>query len=176
MEDFYKETEQQREAPSQPQPEVASQMEGWGIDADTENEPTWPMRRRTGEEHEGYSWERPPQQPLGVEVLHSLERPNVTAVYGATVPPSGISGAIRRFAFRYSEGTYAHWLLLVMADRVNMLEGVADDLRHSRMPNVFKESGMRAEWKYNRKAVVKKAAVASVFIAGAVLLLKSRRK
>lgn len=150
--------------------------DGWAIDADTSNEPTYPMRKRTGEEHSGYSWERPKQQPLDIEVLHSNERYNITAVYGATNPPTGLSGMIRRRAFKYGEGSYGHWLLLLLADRVNMFEGVADDLLHLRIPNVWAETGMKAEWRYNRKAVVKKAAVTGALVAGAVLLYKCSKK
>jgi len=35
---------------------------------------------------------------------------------------SGVSGAIRRHAYRYSERRAAHWLLLVPADRVDAWE------------------------------------------------------
>src|SRR4051812_6213093 len=60
-----------------PAPVDNSQIPGWGIDADPKNHPTYPMKRPTDGEHAGYTWERPPQQPLPVEVLHSIERPNV---------------------------------------------------------------------------------------------------
>lgn len=63
------------------------------------------MKHRTDEEHKGYNWNRPPQQPINVEELHSNERPNVTAVFGTSVPPSGLSGMIRRIAFKYGEGS-----------------------------------------------------------------------
>ena len=52
-----------------------SQVKGWGVDADPENEPTWPIRKRVASEHAGYNWPRPAQQPVNVEVLHSIERP-----------------------------------------------------------------------------------------------------
>src|ERR671921_2755031 len=94
-----------------------SQIEGQGIDADPKNDPTSPMKHPTDGEHAGYSWERPPQQPIDVEILHSNERPNVTAVFGTSTPPSGLSGMIRRFAFQFSESEYGHWLPLLLADR-----------------------------------------------------------
>lgn len=157
-------------------PSRFTHIKGWGIDADPNNEPTYPMRHRTEGEHEGYRWERPPQQPLEVEVLHSNERPNVTAVYGTTAPPSGLSGILRRRAFKYSEGTYGHWLLLLLADRINVLEGIVDDLQRGHMPNLLAERGMKAEWRYNRPAVVKKAAVATALVAGAVVLIRMNRR
>ena len=64
-----------------------SQIKGWGVDADPKNDPTYPMKLRNDGEHSGYSWERPPQQPLTVEVLHSNERPDLTSVFGTSTPP-----------------------------------------------------------------------------------------
>src|SRR5919112_5174945 len=116
-----------------------SQVKGWGVDADPENDPTYPYKTRNNGEHEGYSWERPPQQPISVEVLHSNERPNVSATFGTSTPPAGLSGAIRRFAFRYSESSYGHWLPLMLADRVNEVEGVVHDLTSGHVPNILAE-------------------------------------
>src|SRR4028118_970488 len=108
-----------------------SHIKGWGIDADPENDPTYPMKpHRTDAEQTGYSWERPTLQPETVEVLQSNERPNLTAVFGTSTPPSGLSGMIRRYAFKYSEGSWGHWIPLLLADRVNVVEGVIDDIRH----------------------------------------------
>ena len=84
-----------------------SQIKGWGVDADPKNDPAYPMKHRNDGEQAGYSWERPQQQPLTVEVLHSNERADVTSVFGTSTPPSGPSGALRRLAFRYSESAEA---------------------------------------------------------------------
>lgn len=151
-------------------------IKGWGVDADPKNDPTYPMRHRTGEEQKGYSWERPTQQPINnIEVLHSIERPNVSAVFGTSVPLSGLSGMIRRYAFQHSESSYGHWLPLLLADRVNVVEGIVDDLRHGHIPNVFAEKGYKAEWKYNRKSLLQKMAVGAA-LAAAVVLLSRRSK
>ena len=131
-----------------------SQVKGWGVDADPENDPTYPIKDRNDGEHAGYSWERPSQQPVEVEVLHSNERPNVSAVFGTSTPPAGLSGMIRRAAFRYSESSYGHWLPLMLADRVNVVEGVVTDLASGRVPNFWEEYGWNAEWKHNRTQFV----------------------
>src|SRR4028119_2470943 len=103
---------------------------GWGVDADPENEPTYPMKKWTGAAHNRmHGWERPPLQPVDVEILHSNERPNVTATFGTSSPPSGLSGHIRRFAFKFSESEYGHWLPLLLADRVNAIEGIVADIK-----------------------------------------------
>jgi len=150
-------------------------IKGWGIDADPENEPTYPMKHYTGDDHKRLDWERPPLQKPTVEVLHSNERPNLTATFGTASPPSGLSGQIRRFAFRYSESSYAHWLPLVLADRVNAIEGIIDDLKRGHIPNIFAERGWNAEWKYNRTGFIKKIAVTAL-VTTAVIAFLSRRK
>src|SRR5689334_12191019 len=135
---------------------------GWNSDFDPKNEPNYPMKKYTGDDHNRSNWDRPPQQPVNIEVLHSIERPNVSAVFGATLPPSGLSGAIRRFAFKFSESEYGHWLNLLLADRINMIEGIIDDIRHGHFPNIFAERGIKADWKYNRKEVIRNIVIATV--------------
>lgn len=149
---------------------------GWAIDADPKNDPTYPMKNRTNEEHKGYTWERPTQQFVDIEVLHSNERPNITSVFGTSTPPSGLSGVIRRQAFKYSENHYGHWLPLILADRINVVEGIVDDLKRGHIPNVFAERGWNAEWKYNRKAAVTKIAVGVALTALLVFRLSKKNK
>jgi len=149
-------------------------IKGWGIDADPTNEPTHPMKKYTGVDHERINWVRPPLQPRTIEVLHSIERPNITAVFGTSVPPSGLSGSIRRFAFKHSENEYLHWLPLLLADRVNVVEGIIDDLKKGHVPNIFAEKGWNAEWKYNRQGLVIK--VATGLALTAMIFLSSKKK
>jgi hypothetical protein len=144
------------------------------VDADRNNDPTYPMKNRNDGEHAGYSWERPPQQPITVEVLHSNERPDVTAVFGTSMPPSGLSGVLRRLAFGYSESSYGHWLPLVLADRVGVVEGVVGDLTQGRVPNVFAERGWKAEWKHNRTNLVRRILVGVVLISAALAYFSGR--
>jgi hypothetical protein len=152
-----------------------SQIKGWGVDANPKNDPTYPMKKRNNGEHAGYSWERPPQQPINVEVLHSNERPNVSATFGTSTPPSGLSGMIRRVAFKYSESSYGHWLPLMLADRVGVVEGMLEDLTRGRVPNIFAERGWKAEWKHNRKSLVTRVLIGAVLASAAVVYLRSRR-
>ena len=149
---------------------------GWNLDADPENEPTYPMKKYTGDDHNRSNYERPPLQPVQEEVLHSIERPGVSAVFGTPNPPSGLSGIIRRQAFKLSESEYGHWLNLILADRINMIEGIIDDIRHGFFPNIFAERGMKADWKYNRKQVIRNAAIAALLTTALVVLAKKRKK
>jgi hypothetical protein len=154
-----------------------SHIKGWGIDADRRNDPVYPMKKRNNAEHAGYAWERPPLQEETTEVLKSVERPNLTAVYGTAVPPSGASGMIRRYAYKYSESSYGRWLPLMIADRVDMVEGLIDDLSKGHVPNIPKEIGLKSDWKYNKGAFFMKVAF-GMLIAGAALtlLLPSEKK
>jgi hypothetical protein len=156
-------------------PKDHSQINGWGVDADPKNDPTYPMKNRDDGEHAGYSWERPQQQPITVEVLHSNERPDVTSVFGTSTPPSGLSGVIRRVAFRYSESSYGHWLPLMLADRVGVVEGILDDLGHGHVPNLFAERGWKAEWRHNRASLILRILVILALISAAVAHVGGRR-
>src|SRR6478735_2079020 len=75
---------------------------GWGMDADPENDPTYPMKRSNGADHERLNYEKAPQQRQDIEIFHSIERPGITRVFGTSTPPSGLSGAVRRYAYKYS--------------------------------------------------------------------------
>jgi hypothetical protein len=138
---------------------------GWGMDADPENEPTYPMKNYTGDDHNRINYERSSQQPLTVEILQSNERPGPSAVFGTSVPPSGLSGVIRRYAFKHSEDRYRHWMPLLLADRVNVMEGIISDLGKGHIPNVFAERGWKSEYKYNSKGLIKKALVVTLMAA-----------
>ena len=157
-------------------PEKFAHIKGWGIDADPKNDPTYPMKNRLNLEQEGYSWDRPTLQPQTVEVLHSNERPNITAVFGTPNPPSGLSGMIRRFAFNYSENEYLHWLPLILADRVDAVEGVVSDLSKGHVPNIFAEKGYKGKWEHDQKGVIGRLAVTALVTAGVVLLLSGGGK
>lgn len=152
-----------------------SHIKGWGVDINPKNDPTYPMKKRTDEEIRGYTWDRPPLQEQDIEVLHSVERPNVTAVFGTAAPPTGVSGHIRRAAFKKSESSYGRWIPLVLADRIGVYEGLLDDLKKGYLPNIFKERGYNAELKYNKKNFLLKTAVTAAVTAGVIALLVAKR-
>ena len=147
---------------------------GWGVDADPDNDPTYPYRDRSRDEGLTKEWRRPPQQESAVEILHSIEHVRTPAVFGTSTPPRGVSGMIRRAAFRWSESNWLHWLMLMGADRVNVIEGVVDDLARAKIPNIPAEMGARAEWKHNKKGFIIKTAVLLGAAAGLATLLRTR--
>lgn len=146
-----------------------STIPGWGVDADEENDPTWPMRDRTFDDAPGRHWQRPPAQPHTVEVLMSIEHEERPAVFGTATPPQGLSGVVRRAAFRFSESRWTHWLMLMAADRINVVEGVLKDLARGRPPNLWREFGFGAAWRYDRPAFARRATTA-VAVTGTILL------
>lgn len=149
---------------------------GWGVDADPKNDPTYPYRIRENDDGRGpLEGARPPMQEQHVEVLQSIEHVRRPAVFGSSTPPSGVSGVMRRAAFRWSESNWLHWLMLMGADRMNVVEGLVEDVGRGKVPNIPSEMGMRASWEHDRKGVVTKAAVTAALVGGALLLMRRRK-
>jgi len=164
----------EKTAPEAQRRKPPQDIQGWGADLDPQARPAFP-KERTPPRFINPHWNELEAQEPSVKVLHSTERPGLTPVYGTAQPPSGLSGVIRGAAFRYSENDARHWLMLLFADRVNMVEGLIEDLARGHVPNVFKEMGGPAEWKYNRAGFYRKAAIAGGVVA-ALLYVNARRK
>jgi len=162
--------------PRRPRREELAHIQGWGADLDRKDRPGVPMERtppRFIHQHEG----KLPQQEENVEVLVSSERFGaITPVFGTAQPPSGISGMLRRLAFRWSENDLRHWLILLAADRVNVVEGIGEDLVHGKVPNVLAEMGIKAEWEHNRAGLVRKAVIGGALVGVAVVLMRRRAR
>jgi hypothetical protein len=99
--------------------ELRARIPGWGADLDPADRPSFP-REQPGI-HTGAHWDLPEQQNHdGGRREKSVEHERLTPVYGTAQPLRGLAGRIRRLAYdRYSEGQTAHWLLLVVGDRVD---------------------------------------------------------
>ena len=98
-------------------------------------------------------------------------------LFGTPQPPSGVSGMLRRAAFKYSESDLRHWMILLFADWVNMVKGLGSDLMRGHVPNIFAEMGGKAAFKYNREAAMQKAVVVSaVAVLGLLLWQRSRHR
>jgi hypothetical protein len=147
---------------------------GWGSDLDKKNRPAVPMERtppRFIHVPEG----QPVQQAQTVEVFCSPERPGITPIFGTAQPPKWLSGAIRRLAYKLPENDLRHWLMLIAADRVNMVEGIVDDLAHGHVPNVLGEMGIRSELRYNPAGLVRKTLITAAVVGG-IMALRNRRR
>jgi hypothetical protein len=116
----------------------------------------------------------PQAQAQRVEVLVSNERPGITQLHGTAQPPSALSGMVRRAAFKFSENDIRHWLILLGADRINVVEGIVDDLAHGHVPNILGEMGLKSEWQHNKAGLARKVAIAGAVGAAAYYLLTRR--
>jgi len=151
-----------------------SHIPGWGADLNRSDRPAYP-KERIPARLTGVHWDQPEQQRQTVEILVSNERPGITPIFGTSTPPSGVSGMARRFAFKFSENDVRHWLILLFADRVNVVEGVIGDLRKGKVPNLYEEMGLRAEFKYNRSAATRKLAIGAGVLGIAYLVSRKKR-
>jgi hypothetical protein len=67
-------------------------------------------------------------------------------VFGTAQPPTGLSGVIRKYSYaKYSEGRAAHWLLLILADRVDAWESHLRSFATLRPDNPITQTGVRSE-------------------------------
>lgn len=150
-----------------------SQIQGWGADLDPANRPAVPMEHIPPRLE--VPWDKPSPQPQNIEVLMSIEHNEMPPIFGTSVPPSGLSGVIRRAAFKLSENDVRHWLMLLFADRINVVEGLLDDLRQGYVPNIFAEMGWKAKFKHDRASFFKKMALMTA-VAGVGVYLIARKR
>lgn len=112
-----------------------SHIVGWGADLNAADRPGVP-RELNRENVLSPHHHRPiaSKQPADGSVNLTIERSSMTPVFGSSVAPRPLSTPIRKFAFRFSEDKLRHWLLLMLADRVNMMEGWAEDIGQGKKP------------------------------------------
>jgi hypothetical protein len=67
-------------------------------------------------------WDDPQRQPPDARVTRRRELQQLTPVFSTALPPRGLSGALRRVAYRIPETHARHFLTLMLADRVDVLE------------------------------------------------------
>lgn len=152
-----------------------SHIQGWGADLDLENRPGYP-KERTPARLSGVHLDHPEQQEQKIKILRSIERPSITPVFGTSTPPSGLSGTVRETAFKFSENDMCHWLLLLFADRINVCEGLLDDVKRGQIPDIFQEMGWKSELKYNRSGAIRKIAIGSLLLGTAIYLIKREKR
>lgn len=122
---------------------------GWGADLDPSLRPAVP-KENYRPNLTGAHWDFPERQQAKRPRERSTEHAFLTPVFGTVCPTRGLSGVVRRFAYRaYSEGETAHWLLLVAADRIDVLEGKVADIFRLKLPNPIGETGLLSEAKYH---------------------------
>jgi len=126
--------------------ELRARIPGWGADLDPADRPSFPRERFDLET--GAHWHKPEPMDPGEYREKSIEHEELPPVFGTAQPLHGVSGAIRRYAYdRFSEGRAAHWLLLVLGDRVDATGAHLRSFASLRPDNLLTETGVLSELK-----------------------------
>ncbi len=125
--------------------ELRQRIPGWGVDLDPADRPGVP-KERFDPASTGAHWDFPERQEERWPRERSIEHKFLTPVFGTACPPSGLSGVMRRYAYRYSEARTSHWLLLILADRVNAVEAAVGSALRGQPDNPLAETGVAAEF------------------------------
>jgi hypothetical protein len=164
--------------------ELRARIPGWGADLDPADRPSYPKLQYPADT--GAHWDFPERQPGGEGRERSIEHAFVTPVFGTAQPLQGLSGGVRRLAYRrFSEGRLAHWLLLIVGDRI---DAWGSHLRSfaSRRPDV-PASGLRSELTHGglrsrrgrsdaRHQVLDPVVIAGPWVAGAAVTYTGVRR
>lgn len=129
--------------------ELRARIPGWGADLDPNDRPAVP-RERFAPDATGAHWDVPERQRELWPRERSVEHSQLTPVFGTSTPPKGVSGIIRQFSYeRYSEGRALHWLLLIMADRVDAIESHVRSFATMRPDNPITQTGVLSELRHH---------------------------
>jgi hypothetical protein len=125
---------------------LKARIPGWGADLNKEDRPSVPKLKFIDS---GAWWDFPERQPEKRPRERSVEHRFLTPAFGTAQPLSGVSGVLRRFAYKFSEGRALHWLILLYADRVDAAEHHIRSMASLRPDNPITETGIKAELTHN---------------------------
>jgi hypothetical protein len=128
--------------------ELRARIPGWGVDLDPKDRPSVP-RERFDPGLNGAHWDFPERQPEKWPRERSVEHKFLTPVFGTACPPRGLSGKMRRYAYKYSEGRAAHWLILILGDRVDAWENHLRSFATLHPDNPITETGVLSEFTHH---------------------------
>jgi hypothetical protein len=95
---------------------------GYGVDADFSRRPGYPKELNpphpVGDAHGA-----PERMRTDVKVFkHGQPARKMPPVFGTAQPPKGLSGLLRAYAYKYPDHWTRHWMVKLLADRVDVLE------------------------------------------------------
>lgn len=96
------------------------QIVGKGADADPANRPGIPMETEPAP-LAGAQMPIEPQKSDYPVLMHGGKQ-KMPPVFGTAAPPKALSGLIRKVAYKYPDHWARHWMMLMMADRVDSWE------------------------------------------------------
>ena len=127
-------------------PDDYRRINGWGADLDPKNRPSYPkelpsdvtnVRGKVG------------ARQIPRETVHvSNEHPDLTPVFGVTCPPKGLSGVLRSYAYEYGEATNRHWLTLMLADRIDVIESLITGVLQGKPDHYLDEKAWNQKLKH----------------------------
>jgi hypothetical protein len=94
----------------------------YGSDLPGSERPGVPMETESRPLTPSVHWREPEKQSPNRRVTKRRELAQLTPVFSSALPPRGISGMLRRAAYRIPETHAQHFLTLMLADRVDVLE------------------------------------------------------
>lgn len=150
------------------EPQRISEIPGWGIDIPKANRPGVPREKNVDPESNGVHWQAMDRQQPPIKIYQTIEKQGLTPVFGTTCPPKGLSGKIRDKAYKYGEDRIRRWALLLLADRVDMVESQLEEIAFGREPQSEEQRKKRKNIVYGVGAGLSVAAVG--------LFLRSRKK
>ena len=115
-----------------------TKIPGWGVDRDPANRPGVPKERKQLVDSAA-----PSRQAQEQTILKSASHETLTPVFGTAAPPRGVSGLLRRVAYRIPDHRVGHWALLLAADQVDVVEGMLGDLAPHRLVARLRDLGPR---------------------------------
>ncbi|XGC81430.1 hypothetical protein ACES2L_02890 [Bdellovibrio bacteriovorus] len=151
------------------QTRIPTGVPGWGVDIPKANRPGVPRERKVNKEDNGAHWQAMDRQEPHIKIHTSVERPGLTPVFGTTCPPKGLSGKIRDQAYKMGEDRISRWMLLMLADRCDVVENSMDEL-------VFGPSTQTEEERRKRRNTVYGIGAGIGIAAIAMILSKSKKK
>lgn len=134
----------QRPANNESADQLRARIPGWGADLDPADRPNVP-RERFDPDATGAHWDFPDRQQEREPRERSIEHAMLTPVFGTSVPRRGLSGKLRSYAYTLGEDRAARWLVLLGADRVDVLEHRVEALASGDLDGLQLASGLRSE-------------------------------
>jgi hypothetical protein len=126
--------------------ELRARIPGWGVDLDPKDRPSVPRLQFDPSLHDA-AGRFPERQPEKWPRERSIEHKFLTPVFGTSCPPKGLSGVMRKYAYRrFSEARAAHWLILIAADRVDVVESALASFATLRPDNPITQTGVLSEF------------------------------
>src|SRR5688500_5315207 len=97
-------------------------LPGHGIDAERSARPGVPLYQEPPSPKPGAQYPPPRQESEVKQFMHGRPGKDYPPVWGTAQPPKGVAGVVRAVAYKYPDHVARHWLLLMVADRVDVWE------------------------------------------------------